>query len=250
MLQDRRQHLSWLDQLDSSAGLSQTGLTGCAFSCSFIAPFAAQLPHVRSFSKWFYSKQIQTVLGAAGACGSRGPTMKWWPLEPATFRSEALSLSPLSNTVPRHRPLTLFYREWLWEWCSPMVTLQWSGWGGGLFLRAPTWRGLWHLSGRVAARDSLTLRLCHLSLLVRLYGPGFILQMFSSKSKSWRSVCADGWTDPHGRSACRQIGYKEWVVISAGRAPSSALVWSVVVEPMWHPRLLLLMVTLYLRGCR
>ncbi|XP_023700536.2 transmembrane protease serine 2-like [Paramormyrops kingsleyae] len=54
----------------------------------------------------------------------------------------------------------------------------------------------------------------------RLYGQDFVLQMFSPKSKSWRSVCAEGWTDTHGRSACRQIGYKEDTYVSSGQMAS------------------------------
>uniref|UniRef100_A0A4W6CSJ8 Transmembrane serine protease 2 n=1 Tax=Lates calcarifer TaxID=8187 RepID=A0A4W6CSJ8_LATCA len=42
---------------------------------------------------------------------------------------------------------------------------------------------------------------------VRLHGPGFLLQVYSTQTKNWRSVCSHGWTDQQGRSSCETIGY-------------------------------------------
>uniref|UniRef100_F6SNU6 Transmembrane protease serine 2 n=1 Tax=Monodelphis domestica TaxID=13616 RepID=F6SNU6_MONDO len=42
---------------------------------------------------------------------------------------------------------------------------------------------------------------------VRLYGPKFILQIYSSHNKSWYPVCQDGWNDNYGKIACKDMGY-------------------------------------------
>ncbi|XP_029922221.1 transmembrane protease serine 2-like [Myripristis murdjan] len=34
---------------------------------------------------------------------------------------------------------------------------------------------------------------------VRLYGPSFLLQIYCSESKSWRTVCSHGWTEQQGK---------------------------------------------------
>ncbi|XP_074851953.1 transmembrane protease serine 2 [Carettochelys insculpta] len=42
---------------------------------------------------------------------------------------------------------------------------------------------------------------------VRLYGPNFILEVYSSVSKSWYPVCHDDWNDSYGKTACKDMGY-------------------------------------------
>ncbi|NWY05021.1 TMPS2 protease, partial [Nothoprocta ornata] len=42
---------------------------------------------------------------------------------------------------------------------------------------------------------------------VRLYGPNFILEVYSPVSKSWYPVCLDGWNDDYGKIACQDMGY-------------------------------------------
>ncbi|XP_058379123.1 transmembrane protease serine 2 isoform X1 [Diceros bicornis minor] len=42
---------------------------------------------------------------------------------------------------------------------------------------------------------------------VRLYGPNFILQVYSSERNSWHPVCRDDWSDSYGRAACQDMGY-------------------------------------------
>uniref|UniRef100_A0A668VUG6 Peptidase S1 domain-containing protein n=1 Tax=Oreochromis aureus TaxID=47969 RepID=A0A668VUG6_OREAU len=37
---------------------------------------------------------------------------------------------------------------------------------------------------------------------VRLRGSSFLLQIYSTQSKAWRSVCSHGWTEEKGRSKC------------------------------------------------
>lgn len=47
-----------------------------------------------------------------------------------------------------------------------------------------------------------------LSSAVRLYGPNFILQVYSSQRKSWHPVCRDDWSESYGRAACQDMGYR------------------------------------------
>uniref|UniRef100_A0A3Q1GDL0 Transmembrane serine protease 2 n=1 Tax=Acanthochromis polyacanthus TaxID=80966 RepID=A0A3Q1GDL0_9TELE len=42
---------------------------------------------------------------------------------------------------------------------------------------------------------------------VRLHGSSFLLQIYSTQTKAWRSVCSHGWTDQQGRASCQSIGY-------------------------------------------
>ncbi|KFP03516.1 Transmembrane protease serine 2, partial [Calypte anna] len=42
---------------------------------------------------------------------------------------------------------------------------------------------------------------------VRLFGPNFILEVYSPVSKTWYPVCQDGWNDDHGKTACTDMGY-------------------------------------------
>ncbi|KFQ84568.1 Transmembrane protease serine 2, partial [Phoenicopterus ruber ruber] len=42
---------------------------------------------------------------------------------------------------------------------------------------------------------------------VRLFGPNFILQVYSPVSKSWYPVCQDDWNDDYGKTACKDMGY-------------------------------------------
>nr|XP_036870732.1 transmembrane protease serine 2 isoform X2 [Manis javanica]XP_036870734.1 transmembrane protease serine 2 isoform X2 [Manis javanica]XP_036870735.1 transmembrane protease serine 2 isoform X2 [Manis javanica]XP_036870736.1 transmembrane protease serine 2 isoform X2 [Manis javanica]XP_036870737.1 transmembrane protease serine 2 isoform X2 [Manis javanica] len=43
---------------------------------------------------------------------------------------------------------------------------------------------------------------------VRLYGPNFILQVYSVQRKSWHPVCRDDWSESYGRAACQDMGYR------------------------------------------
>ncbi|XP_074670502.1 transmembrane protease serine 2 [Strix aluco] len=42
---------------------------------------------------------------------------------------------------------------------------------------------------------------------VRLFGPDFILEVYSPVSKSWYPVCQDDWNDDYGKIACKDMGY-------------------------------------------
>ncbi|XP_072315642.1 transmembrane protease serine 2-like [Eucyclogobius newberryi] len=44
---------------------------------------------------------------------------------------------------------------------------------------------------------------------VRVHGSDFLLQIYCTQSKSWRTVCAHGWTELQGRASCRQMGFSK-----------------------------------------
>ncbi|KAM5333182.1 transmembrane protease serine 2 isoform 1-T2 [Glossophaga mutica] len=56
---------------------------------------------------------------------------------------------------------------------------------------------------------------------VRLYGPNFILQVYSPQRKSWHPVCRDGWSESYGRAACQDMGYGNSFYSSQGIADDS-----------------------------
>ncbi|KAG8518592.1 Transmembrane protease serine 2 [Galemys pyrenaicus] len=50
----------------------------------------------------------------------------------------------------------------------------------------------------------------------RLYGPSFLLQVYSSQRKDWYPVCQDGWSEAYGRAACQDMGYQNSFYLSKG----------------------------------
>ncbi|XP_037065494.1 transmembrane protease serine 2 isoform X3 [Peromyscus leucopus] len=56
---------------------------------------------------------------------------------------------------------------------------------------------------------------CHLSS-IRLYGPSFTLQVYSSQRKAWYPVCQDDWNESYDRAACKDMGYKNNFYSSQG----------------------------------
>ncbi|XP_039946858.1 transmembrane protease serine 2 isoform X2 [Hirundo rustica] len=55
---------------------------------------------------------------------------------------------------------------------------------------------------------------------VRLFGPNFILEVYSPVSKSWYPVCQDDWNDDYGKIACKDMGYSmDTYFYSHGVAP-------------------------------
>ncbi|XP_029302754.1 transmembrane protease serine 2-like [Cottoperca gobio] len=51
---------------------------------------------------------------------------------------------------------------------------------------------------------------------VRLQGSSFLLQIYSTQSKNWRSVCSHGWTDLQGRASCERVGYSRGTYFKSG----------------------------------
>ncbi|XP_077422380.1 transmembrane protease serine 2-like [Vanacampus margaritifer] len=51
---------------------------------------------------------------------------------------------------------------------------------------------------------------------VRLHGSSFLLQIFSTQTKQWRTVCSQGWTAQLGQASCRDIGYSGSASVTSG----------------------------------
>ncbi|XP_076001447.1 transmembrane protease serine 2-like [Genypterus blacodes] len=52
---------------------------------------------------------------------------------------------------------------------------------------------------------------------VRLHGSSFLLQIYSSHSKSWKAVCSKGWTDQQGTASCHLFGYSKSTYVKSGQ---------------------------------
>ncbi|XP_031146730.1 transmembrane protease serine 2-like isoform X2 [Sander lucioperca] len=52
---------------------------------------------------------------------------------------------------------------------------------------------------------------------VRLHGSSFLLQIYSTQSKNWRTVCSHGWTDQQGRASCQHVGYSRGTYFKSGQ---------------------------------
>ncbi|XP_044298088.1 transmembrane protease serine 2 [Varanus komodoensis] len=57
---------------------------------------------------------------------------------------------------------------------------------------------------------------------VRLYGPEFLLEVYSYKSKDWYPVCYDNWNDKHGKTACEDMGYNSNTYVDSLEVPLMA----------------------------
>ncbi|XP_077397873.1 transmembrane protease serine 2-like [Festucalex cinctus] len=51
---------------------------------------------------------------------------------------------------------------------------------------------------------------------VRFHGSSFLLQIFSTQTKQWRTVCSQGWTTQLGQASCRDIGYSGSTRVTSG----------------------------------
>ncbi|XP_031716393.1 transmembrane protease serine 2-like [Anarrhichthys ocellatus] len=52
---------------------------------------------------------------------------------------------------------------------------------------------------------------------VRLHGSSFLLQIYSTQSKNWRTVCSHGWTDQQGRASCQHVGFSRGTYFKSGQ---------------------------------
>ncbi|XP_061538196.1 transmembrane protease serine 2-like [Phycodurus eques] len=51
---------------------------------------------------------------------------------------------------------------------------------------------------------------------VRLHGSSFLLQIFSTHTKQWKTVCSHGWTAQLAQTSCRDIGYSGSTSVTSG----------------------------------
>ncbi|KAG7226117.1 hypothetical protein INR49_018728, partial [Caranx melampygus] len=52
---------------------------------------------------------------------------------------------------------------------------------------------------------------------VRQHGSNFLLQIYSTEAKNWRSVCSHGWTEQQGRASCQTVGYSRGTYLTSGQ---------------------------------
>ncbi|XP_035009334.2 transmembrane protease serine 2 [Hippoglossus stenolepis] len=75
---------------------------------------------------------------------------------------------------------------------------------------------------------------------VRLHGSGFLLQIYSPQTKTWRSVCSHGWSDLQGRASCRTIGYSRGTYLKSGQQKTDSDDGFLKVKPDFHPEVFIL----------
>ncbi|XP_072248839.1 transmembrane protease serine 2-like [Leuresthes tenuis] len=52
---------------------------------------------------------------------------------------------------------------------------------------------------------------------VRLHGSSFLLQIYWTPTKDWRTVCSHGWSDQRGRASCQDMGYSRGTYFKSGK---------------------------------
>ncbi|KAK5904392.1 hypothetical protein CesoFtcFv8_005965 [Champsocephalus esox] len=57
---------------------------------------------------------------------------------------------------------------------------------------------------------------------VRLHGSSFLLQVYWTQGRTWRSVCSQDWSEQQGRASCQQVGYSRDTYFKSGQQPTDA----------------------------
>ncbi|KAM6987458.1 transmembrane protease serine 2-like [Tautogolabrus adspersus] len=70
---------------------------------------------------------------------------------------------------------------------------------------------------------------------VRVRGSSFLLQIYSSQSKNWRTVCSQGWSDLQGKTSCRQIGYSRETYFKSGQQQTDSKDGFLIVKSNFNP---------------
>ncbi|XP_034557361.1 transmembrane protease serine 2-like [Notolabrus celidotus] len=70
---------------------------------------------------------------------------------------------------------------------------------------------------------------------VRVHGSRFLLQIYSTQSKNWRTVCYKGWSDLHGRAGCQHIGYSKGTYFKSGPQQIDSSDGFVIVKSNYKP---------------
>ncbi|XP_062329068.1 transmembrane protease serine 2-like [Osmerus eperlanus] len=55
------------------------------------------------------------------------------------------------------------------------------------------------------------------TMCFRLFGSGFLLQIYRSEDRSWKPVCSEGWTTNLGQTACQRMGYSVYTSAQSGQ---------------------------------
>ncbi|XP_040903257.1 transmembrane protease serine 2-like [Toxotes jaculatrix] len=75
---------------------------------------------------------------------------------------------------------------------------------------------------------------------VRLHGSSFLLQIYSTQTKNWRTVCSHGWTDQQGRASCRTIGYSRSTYFKSGQQKTDSGDGFLMVKSDFNPEAFIL----------
>ncbi|CAK6965180.1 transmembrane protease serine 2-like [Scomber scombrus] len=75
---------------------------------------------------------------------------------------------------------------------------------------------------------------------VRLHGSSFLLQIYSSHTKTWRSVCWRGWTDQRGRASCQHIGYSRSTYFKSGQREADSSDGFLMMKSDFNPEISIL----------
>ncbi|XP_027136507.1 transmembrane protease serine 2 isoform X2 [Larimichthys crocea] len=70
---------------------------------------------------------------------------------------------------------------------------------------------------------------------VRMHGSSFLLQIYSTQSKNWRSVCSHGWTEQKGRASCQNIGYSRGTYFKSGQQKADSDGGFLIVKSDFNP---------------
>uniref|UniRef100_UPI003AAFECBE transmembrane protease serine 2-like n=1 Tax=Centroberyx gerrardi TaxID=166262 RepID=UPI003AAFECBE len=84
---------------------------------------------------------------------------------------------------------------------------------------------------------------------LRLYGSSFLLQIYSSQSKSWRTVCSHGWTDQQGKASCQHIGYSKSTYFKSGQQKTDSGNGFLIVKPESRPETPILQQLVHSNAC-
>ncbi|XP_013124816.2 transmembrane protease serine 2 [Oreochromis niloticus] len=71
---------------------------------------------------------------------------------------------------------------------------------------------------------------------VSLHGSSFLLQIYSTQSKAWRSVCSHGWTEEKGRASCQSIGYSRGTYFKSGQQRADCNDGFLLVKSKFNPQ--------------
>ncbi|XP_034404928.1 transmembrane protease serine 2-like [Cyclopterus lumpus] len=70
---------------------------------------------------------------------------------------------------------------------------------------------------------------------VRLHGSSFLLQIYSTQNKNWRTVCSHGWTDQQGRASCQQVGFSRGTYFKSGQRQTDSDDGYLIAKSAFNP---------------
>uniref|UniRef100_A0AAV2J387 Transmembrane protease serine 2-like n=1 Tax=Knipowitschia caucasica TaxID=637954 RepID=A0AAV2J387_KNICA len=84
---------------------------------------------------------------------------------------------------------------------------------------------------------------------VRVHGSDFLLQIYSTGSRSWRTVCARGWSERQARASCRSLGFSKGTYHTSTELPSNDTDGFLVVKANVKPDTFILKQLMYSDAC-